>query len=105
LDDDHVSTLGLFQEALSECRPKVPAEMKSADVDGAWWASIRSAVKDLKKTTPKRQNRTSPAPKSPPKVGAEDETETDDDFEISEDLQASNVLVLSIPYLLWSSDG
>jgi hypothetical protein len=90
LDDGHVSTLGLFQEALSQCNPKVPSEMKSDDVDGAWWASIRSSIEDSNDAKVQKQKKPSPVPKALPTADDEDETETDDDFEISEDLKVHN---------------
>ena len=37
LKDSDVTTLGLFQEALSESAPRVPAQLKSDDADMNWW--------------------------------------------------------------------
>lgn len=89
LEDEHVSTLGLFQEALSNCTPKVPSEMKSDDVDGAWWASICNTTEEPSSATGRKQKRPSPVPSPPRNADDEEETETDDDFEISEDLKVS----------------
>jgi len=89
LDDEHVSTLRLFQEALSQCNPKVPSEMKSDDVDGAWWASIRTTISEHRGAKLQKQKKAIPAPAPAPAPDTDDgdETETDDDFEISEDLK------------------
>jgi hypothetical protein len=38
--NSNVSTLGLFQEALSECTPQVPSQLKSMDANLTWWSDI-----------------------------------------------------------------
>jgi hypothetical protein len=80
LKDSHLSTLGLFQEALSEYTPKVPTELKSEKQENSWWAAIKTKIDDSTmkpKPTPK-------ARKPPAKAlsdHGEDETETEDEFE------------------------
>jgi hypothetical protein len=88
LKDDDVCTLGLFQEALSQCNPKVPPEMKSQDVDGPWWTSIRSTLSNSRPAERQKQKKATPPFKSPSPV-AEDDTETEDEFETHENFKVS----------------
>jgi hypothetical protein len=48
LVDSDVSTLGLFQEALSECAPAVPAQLRSDENDVEWWTRVVSRLSTLK---------------------------------------------------------
>lgn len=96
LQDDQVCTLGLFQEALSECKPKVPSEMKSEEADSTWWTSIPETYhpKPVQKHT---QKKASPPPEAPSEVD-DDETETEDEFETHENFKVSQILISPSKY-------
>jgi hypothetical protein len=79
LVDSHVSTLGLFQEALSECVPKIPSELKSHDASLTWWNGIPDQLGHAKAPARKQA-----APVSEPAQTTADSSgeETEDEFEI-----------------------
>lgn len=83
LRDEAVSTLGLFQEALANCTPKVPLSLKSADVAGAWWTMIDSEIKLVKPELKAKPMLLTPAT---PAAETEDE-ETEDEFETHENFK------------------
>lgn len=88
LRDEQVCTLGLFQEALSECKPQVPSEIKSEDGDSTWWTLMPKTCHP--KPVEKNTKTASPPPKASPKVDdADDETETEDEFETHENSKVS----------------
>jgi hypothetical protein len=76
-----VSTLGLFQEALSECVPTVPSRLKSDDRDVEWWTGIVNRLGPLK-IPAKTKARTNALPTEPiqSSVNSSGE-ETEDEFE------------------------
>lgn len=83
LSGPNVSTLGLFQQALSECHPEVPSQLKSKGGanDLEWWSSVSqrlSQSKPLVKSKPQ-------APKSAAQPQKEttpmSDEETEDEFE------------------------
>jgi hypothetical protein len=84
LKDSRISTLALFQEALSECNPKVPAQMKAKDEQVSWWTSIGSTLsipKDISNSGVKKPAKVV-APTTPQSEPSEIETE--DEFETHE---------------------
>ncbi|KAF2439954.1 XLF-domain-containing protein [Karstenula rhodostoma CBS 690.94] len=94
--DTSVSTLGLFQEALSECTPSIPPKLKSSDDEEAhWWNDLESSAVVSKRvattrasTQPKRT--TLPAPVTAPDSETEDE-ETEDEFETHENFKSRDL--------------
>ncbi|KAF2274325.1 XLF-domain-containing protein [Westerdykella ornata] len=99
LKDDHVCTLALFQEALSECNPKVPAEMISEDVDGIWWKSLDTRLRHRDAPAKKTQKKLS---SPPPPTADEDDTETEDEFETHENFKVVLGIDNRIPLLILS---
>jgi hypothetical protein len=79
LVDSHISTLGLFQEALSECVPKVPSELKSHDAALMWWNGIPDQLSHAKFPARKQA-----VPVTEPAQATADSSgeETEDEFEI-----------------------
>ena len=84
LKDNQISTLGLFQEALSECNPKVPLRMKAKDEDESWWTSVGTTLSSPKASRNSNLNKLAQtiAPTTPQFEQSEDETE--DEFETHE---------------------
>ncbi|KAF2708161.1 XLF-domain-containing protein [Pleomassaria siparia CBS 279.74] len=81
LRDSRISTLALFQEALSQSNPKVPSRMKAKEEEDTWWKSIGSAPNSPEH---KEKFRTVKAksPATPHSEPSDDETE--DEFETHE---------------------
>jgi len=81
LKESDLSTLGLFQEALSQCTLKVPSQLKSEDEQKSWWTEIGDTL-----TSPEPSLRSVPkkmiSPTTPRSELSEDETE--DEFETHE---------------------
>jgi hypothetical protein len=84
LRDSQISTLGLFQEALSECNPKVPPQMKAKNEDDSWWTSIGRTLSSPKANCNSKLKKPPQviAPTTPYSERSEDETE--DEFETHE---------------------
>jgi hypothetical protein len=88
LHDNKVSTLALFQEALSECTPTVPPQLKSDNENDLWWANIDSTVQSAKSAPQVKASSKKPEPSKP--VAAESDTEeeeTEDEFETHENFK------------------
>jgi hypothetical protein len=79
--DSNVSTLGLFQEALSKCTPQVPSQLKSDDTNLTWWSDIPNRLShSAGLPTPKVKKPVHTA--RPPQTAAESsDEETEDEFE------------------------
>lgn len=89
--DDNVSTLGLFQEALSQCTPKVPTKLKSGDENILWWRGLGASVDPSKQISTKKSDAQEVQPKRPLKAvrptvseSETEEEETEDEFETHE---------------------
>lgn len=79
--DSNVSTLRLFQEALSECAPSVPVQLKSDDTALNWWAGVPNRLSTLK-TPAKKARRSTSLAKQPAKSDIDSgDDETEDEFE------------------------
>ncbi|KAF2263583.1 XLF-domain-containing protein [Lojkania enalia] len=76
-------TLGLFQEALSECYLGVPAQMRSKECEDRWWTSIKneSNESDLLSRPRGSQPIFQTKPPTPPEPSGD---ETEDGFETHE---------------------
>ncbi|KAF2822412.1 XLF-domain-containing protein [Ophiobolus disseminans] len=80
LVDSDVSTLGLFQEALSECAPDVPSQLRLDDGDLNWWASVPDRLNPPKVPVMKtKKSATVDEPVTARTNSSDDETE--DEFE------------------------
>ena len=85
-----VSTLSLFQEALSECPPDVPLPSASGDEHSMWWTAIGSTL-----PTPIPDPSTTNAvlretePRKPVAADSETDDETEDEFETHENFKVS----------------
>lgn len=76
-----ISTLGLFQEALSDCTPTVPPQLKSSDADVSWWTGIPARISGVK-IPAKGRNKQPVSSTNPTKAVAESSgDETEDEFE------------------------
>jgi hypothetical protein len=106
LHDTTVSTLDLFQEALSECTSKVPSRLLSDNGSHLWWNKIGTALKPLGSNSNRRGRANTTnlelASKSKPVEPECDADETEDEFEVHENFKASLSLlgpnVLLTPY-------
>lgn len=86
LHDADVSTLGLFQEALTECAPRIPTQLMAEDNHTAWWFSVGTVPRN---TRPGAKSKWEPQEQTQPLRGAAaesdtEEDETEDEFEIHE---------------------
>jgi hypothetical protein len=81
LVDSDVSTLGLFQEALSECAPAVPAQLRSDENDVEWWTRVVSRLSTLKAQVRNKAKKASLPPKPAPAIDNSSGDETEDEFE------------------------
>ncbi|KAF2875970.1 XRCC4-like factor-domain-containing protein [Massariosphaeria phaeospora] len=89
VDDAQMSTLGLFQEALSDCTPKVPPRLK-AEKNDSWWSSIRTSL-NVSGSSSNRQRliaepQITPTPRDVSDDETEDEFETHENFKLRETL-------------------
>ncbi|KAF1952871.1 XLF-domain-containing protein [Byssothecium circinans] len=92
LHNTDVSTLGLFQEALSECTPKVPPRLQSDNEHDTWWTAIGSSLPTSKPIKSKAKA-ASKEPEPPKPTAADSETdddETEDEFETHENFKLRN---------------
>jgi hypothetical protein len=87
LRDGHLSTFGLFQEALSECTSKVPSQLQSEEDADAWWAFLKTKIDPMRSFPKPKQKVKSPA--KAPSAHSDDETETEDEFETHERFKVS----------------
>ncbi|KAL1596611.1 hypothetical protein SLS60_009259 [Paraconiothyrium brasiliense] len=94
--DPDVSTLGLFQEALFECTPKVPPKLKSDDDEVShWWKDLETSVNVSKRAATmklKTRLKETPAPARP--AGSDSETEdeeAEDGFETHEHFKSRDL--------------
>ncbi|KAF2787407.1 XLF-domain-containing protein [Melanomma pulvis-pyrius CBS 109.77] len=91
LKDSQISTLGLFQEALSQCTPKVPPRMTVTDDENSWWTLIGSSLESPEpnfKSKPAEPTKTI-SPSTPRSETSEDETE--DEFETHENFRVRDL--------------
>lgn len=97
-----VSTLGLFQEALSECTPQIPRKLKSEDEAKAWWKDLNTSMKVKKQATPAKAKTESKKAAPPPKPADDDsetdEEETEDEFETHENFKVCFSLNTLVSY-------
>lgn len=80
LADPNVSTLGLFQQALSECTPEVPSRLQSDDAELEWWHIISDQFSHSKRGTKPKAKVTSKMESVQPSITSDGE-ETEDEFE------------------------
>ncbi|KAF1978897.1 XLF-domain-containing protein [Bimuria novae-zelandiae CBS 107.79] len=93
--DTCVSTLGLFQEALSECTPNVPPKLKSDDDDTPWWRVLNTSNRVPKRIAASKAN-ASTASKVPTRMQStvsesETEEDTEDEFETHENFKSRDM--------------
>lgn len=92
LVDTNVSTLGLFEEALSECTPRIPPKLKSRDNEEShWWNNLETSASVSKRaTTIRAKAQPKRAPISAQTTAPDSETEeeeTEDEFETHENFK------------------
>ncbi|KAF2469134.1 XLF-domain-containing protein [Lindgomyces ingoldianus] len=83
LNDAHISTLGLFQEALSDCALRVPLRLMSESEDQSWLTKVSESLDDLEPIMKSKQIHPSPKSKptsNPPPEPSDEDTE--DEFEM-----------------------
>jgi len=90
--DSEVSTLGLFQEALSECAPKVPIQLKSDDGDLKWWTSVPNQLSPPKAPAKKAKKVAPVATPAKDSADASDD-ETEDEFETHANFRVRDLAV------------
>lgn len=96
--DDDVSTLQVFQEALSECTPKVPSKLMSDDKDAFWWEALGTDVPTRSAATKANVKAQASSANSHPIVSeSETEDETEDEFETHENFKVC-LLICPIEY-------
>jgi hypothetical protein len=81
LVDSDVSTFGLFQEALSECTPKVPSQLKSDDADLTWWREIPNRLSSATVLPNLKAKKLAATADSPQPAAESSGEETEDEFE------------------------
>jgi hypothetical protein len=77
--DSGVSTLGLFQEALDECTPSVPAKLKTEEAGLRWWTGIPDRLSRVK--APSKLRKSAPVAKPAKPIVDSSGDETEDEFE------------------------
>lgn len=93
LGDSDVTTLGMFQEALSQCNPEVPPQLKLGETQGTWWTAISEQITPAEVTPRSEPKKPAPAPKRGKNVIDSTEDETDDEFETHEHFKVNNTMV------------
>ncbi|KAJ4299906.1 hypothetical protein N0V90_005153 [Kalmusia sp. IMI 367209] len=95
LVNTNVSTLGLFQEALSECTPKIPQKLKSGDEVTPWWKSLDTSTSIHKRALTAKAKAQSKKAVTPARAIAHesetDDEETEDEFETHENFKTRNL--------------
>jgi hypothetical protein len=86
LKDSDVTTSGLFQEALSEFVPRVPAQLKSDDADLNWWEKAPQQLHQPKANSKSKSNKATAAAK-PARAADSSDDETEDEFETHENFK------------------
>ncbi|KAJ4982588.1 hypothetical protein SVAN01_11916 [Stagonosporopsis vannaccii] len=84
LADSEVTTLGLFQEALVQCTPHVPASLQADDGAADWLSAVPSRLTYAKPAVNIRMRQLAP-PFQPPRHGHESspvDDDTEDEFEV-----------------------
>jgi hypothetical protein len=81
LVDSNVSTLDLFQEALSECTPNVPSQLKTNDSDLTWWSTVPNLLSHSNAVPDSKARKPATKAKSPQPVTESSGEETEDEFE------------------------
>jgi hypothetical protein len=93
LVDSNVSTLGLFQEALSECTPNVPSQLKTDDSNLAWWSSIPNRLIQSKAPANPRATKSASTARPPQPLTESSGEETEDEFENHANFKVRDVYV------------
>ncbi|KAH8723775.1 XRCC4-like factor-domain-containing protein [Phaeosphaeriaceae sp. PMI808] len=91
LSKSNVSTLGLFQEALSECTPEVPPQLKSDGLDLGWWTGIPDRLSQWKPPVRSKEKEPTPLTKSSKTILDSSDVETEDEFEIHENFKTRDM--------------
>jgi hypothetical protein len=97
--DTDVSTLGLFQQALSDCTPEVPSQLKAKDEIGDlnWWASVPDRLSQPKASKKSRPKPSLPAAQPKKDLAASSDDETEDEFETHENFKVCALRELGGP--------
>ncbi|KAL5432935.1 hypothetical protein PMIN07_004838 [Paraphaeosphaeria minitans] len=100
--DTDVSTLGLFQEALSECTLRIPSKLRSRDDGEAdWWNDLETSASVSKRAaTTRAESHPKPAPFPSRPTAPDSETEeegTEDEFETHENFNTRELTKKSEP--------
>ncbi|KAF1916594.1 XRCC4-like factor-domain-containing protein [Ampelomyces quisqualis] len=99
LPDSDLSTLALFQQALSGCTPKVPPQLQSDDADLEWWTDLSNTLRKTPSAKPvppaialdgeeaedelETHANFNPVAQKGPAESEDDSTEDDDDLDAS----------------------
>lgn len=97
LQDTSVTTLSLFQEALSECTAKVPPRLKTKEQDIPWWNTIGTVLRDVHNRAQTQAKVIVKGSEAPKEADAQSETEddgTEDEFETHEHFKVCLYLIV-----------
>jgi hypothetical protein len=103
LQDTALSTLDLFQEALSECRPKVPPQLLSGarEQSEGWWTNLSTVLPTPNSSfREKLKAKPEPLPKPAIEDSVTEEEETEDEFEVHAHFKVSLVCAYLTNFLL-----
>jgi hypothetical protein len=92
LEDSDVTTLELFQEALSECNRNVPSQLKSNQADLAWWGDLPERLSYVKSVSKSQAKKQPPVTKPASTLAESDDDETEDEFETHQNFKVRKVL-------------
>jgi hypothetical protein len=93
LVDSNVSTLGLFQEALSECTPHVPSQLKTDDSKLTWWSRIPNRLSQSKAPANSKAKKPASTARPPQPMAESSGDETEDEFETHANFKVRDIYV------------
>lgn len=99
LVDSHVTTLGLFQEALAQCTPAVPSSLHAHEGAEEWLADVPSRLTFAKPAVKIKFSEPAPVFQGPPRHGHESspvDDDTEDEFEVHENFKVCATTINNI---------
>ncbi len=88
VEESHLTTLGLFQEALAQSDAKVPLALQSEKESVEWWTALPSRLSPTRVTL-KTKIKEPPVTKAEEKFAELSEDETEDEFETHDNFKVS----------------
>lgn len=90
LKNSDVTTLGLFQEALSECTPQVPPALMAEEGDVSWWEGVPNHLSKPKVQSKSKAGKPVLLPEPVVSDAGSAGDETEDEFETHENFKVSD---------------